>query len=70
MRAQTLEIQARDLDPGMRLIIMPDNCPVVVLVPMTTQAKVRFPNGDEFTVPVESLRRIGSWREAGRVLRR
>lgn len=68
--AQTLEIAARDIEPGMRLVIMPDHCPVTVVHALSTQAKVIFPAGDEFVVPIGSLRRIGAWREAGRVFPR
>jgi hypothetical protein len=65
MRAQTLEIKARDIELGMRLLLIPEYCPVRVVSRIGDQVSVMLPGRNVFTVPASTLRRIGTWRDAG-----
>lgn len=66
-RGQTTRtIRASDISPGMRLTIMPEHCPVTVInVESPVIVRIAMPAGDQFSVPLRSLRLVGGWRNAG-----
>lgn len=59
----SLRINVRDIEAGMRLVLEPEGCPITVLTVSASGVHIIMPDGKScFVVPASSLRRDASWR--------